>query len=66
MEEKIEEAHRCRMEWHTCRICGNRGKKKTYTAKEMMYGTGEEFDYFVCDSCKCMQIAEIPGNLGVY
>lgn len=66
MEEKIAEAHRCRMEWHICRICGTRGENKTYTAREMMYGTREGFDYFVCNRCKCMQIAEIPTDLGKY
>ncbi len=66
LEERIKEAHSYRIEWNTCRICGERNRNKTYTAKEMMYRTGEEFDYFVCSTCKCMQIAEIPGNLGKY
>lgn len=66
IEERIEEAHRCRMEWSTCHICGKQGRNKTYTVKEMMYKTGEEFDYFVCEHCKCMQIAKIPDDLGKY
>lgn len=66
MDERMKEAHFCRMEWSKCRICGKLSRNKTYVAKEMMYGTGEEFDYFVCDNCKCMQIAAIPDNLGKY
>ena len=32
----------------------------------MMFGTKEVFDYFLCDACGTMQIAEIPENLGQY
>lgn len=49
-----------------CRICGKRNINKTYTAREMMYGTREKFDYFVCGNCNCMEIAKIPENLGNY
>lgn len=49
-----------------CRICGKEGLNKVYKVKEMMYGTREEFPYFVCDSCNCMQIKEIPANLGEF
>lgn len=49
-----------------CRICGRKGMNKTFRGKEMMFGTREEFDYFVCGSCQCMQIATIPKNLGRY
>ncbi len=30
----------------------------------MLHGTGEAFDYFECAACGCVQIAEIPENLG--
>lgn len=49
-----------------CRICGEKGMNKVYKVREMMYGTREEFPYFVCDSCNCMQIMEIPEDLGEY
>lgn len=55
-----------RIEWLTCRVCGVHGKNKTYTVKEMMYGTKKEFDYFVCENCKCMQIKDVPEDLGEY
>lgn len=47
----------------TCRICGNREGNKSYLAREMLFGTREEFAYFQCASCGCLQIAEIPSDL---
>ena len=32
----------------------------------MMFGTRDEFDYFECASCGCLQIAEIPPNISDY
>lgn len=51
---------------HTCRICGAEGDFETYLAREMMQGTKEEFVYFACDRCHCLQIASVPENLGEY
>ena len=31
-----------------------------------MYDAREEFDYFVCSSCNCMQIVKVPEGLGDY
>ncbi len=52
--------------WLTCRICGEHANNNIYKVKEMMYGTKEEFNYFVCEKCKCMQIEEVPENLEQY
>jgi SAM-dependent methyltransferase len=49
-----------------CRICKNKNKNSTYTVKEMLYGSQEEFDYIECDNCKCLQLKIIPDNLGKY
>lgn len=49
-----------------CRICGNKEKNKIYVAKEMMYGLRDEFEYLQCSLCKCLQIKEIPKDLGKY
>lgn len=49
-----------------CRICGAAGNFDTYLVREMMQGTKDEFPYFVCDSCQCLQIAVVPENLGDY
>lgn len=47
-----------------CRICGEATEHKLYRVKEMFFGTRQEFDYFECNNCQCMQILEIPKNLG--
>lgn len=49
-----------------CRICGAKGKFKTFLAREMMQGTRDAFPYFECDRCHCLQIASVPKNLGDY
>ena len=51
---------------HRCRLCGAEGRYDTYLVKEMMQDSGEEFEYFVCAECNCLQIAEIPQDLGKY
>lgn len=51
---------------YKCRICGTEAEHKEYHVKEMFFGTGEEFTYFECEQCQCMQIAAIPDNLGDY
>ncbi len=49
-----------------CKICGNSENNKDYTAKEMMFGTREEFAYFECGFCGCLQIAELPKEMAPY
>ena len=51
---------------HTCHICGNIDGLEHYSVREMMMGTHDVFDYFQCPSCGCLQISEIPANLGNY
>ena len=34
--------------------------------REMMFGTRERFDYFLCEACSTLQIAQIPDDLGRY
>lgn len=51
---------------HTCRICGWSGNAALITVKEMQYNTREEFPYFECPNCHCLQIEQIPDNLGKY
>ena len=50
----------------TCRICDAQGDFPTYKPREMMFGLREEFDYFQCSACGCLQIAEIPEDLSKY
>jgi hypothetical protein len=49
-----------------CRICGNIKDNKEYIIKEMHFGFGEEFTYFQCKKCGCLQIKNIPDNLSKY
>jgi SAM-dependent methyltransferase len=49
-----------------CRICKNAVGNKTYVAREMMFGTRENFEYFECSNCGCLQIKEVPENLARY
>lgn len=51
---------------HKCRLCGAEGMFDTYLVQEMMQDSREEFEYFVCAECNCLQIAEIPSDLGKY
>jgi 2-polyprenyl-3-methyl-5-hydroxy-6-metoxy-1,4-benzoquinol methylase len=49
-----------------CRICNNAEGNKVYTAREMLYGTKQNFEYFECAKCNCVQIKEIPDNIGEF
>lgn len=50
----------------SCRICSNAAGNIPYTAREMMYGLRDEFQYFECGKCGCLQIAEIPEDMTKY
>ena len=54
------------MENNKCRICGNENNSEKYILKEMMYGTREEFEYFKCSDCGCLQIESFPKNIQDY
>ena len=44
-----------------CKICKGENKSNSwFIAKEMMLGYKDEFKYFECENCGCLQIAEIP------
>lgn len=49
-----------------CRICSNAEGNSVYRVKEMMFGFGDEFAYFECSKCGCLQISEIPMNISKY
>lgn len=51
---------------YKCKICGTEANHKEYRVKEMYFGTAEEFTYFECEYCQCLQIADIPDNLSDY
>lgn len=47
----------------TCRICNIEDNHPTFVVREMMFGTREEFEYFLCNNCECLQITNIPSDL---
>lgn len=49
-----------------CRVCGYEGETEHIIVKEMMNGTGEEFAYFRCEHCGCLQICNVPESLEKY
>jgi SAM-dependent methyltransferase len=49
-----------------CKICGNTKDNMTYTAREMMFGFRDEFEYLKCPNCKCLQIKEAPPDISKY
>lgn len=51
---------------HFCKICGNGVNNHSFIAKERMLGMNDEFDYFECSNCLCIQISEIPTNIDRY
>jgi len=49
-----------------CRVCSNSENNKAYRIREMMFGFRDEFTYFECSECGCLQISDIPGNMEKY
>lgn len=46
-----------------CRICENTAHNKSYQVKEMMLGLQDQFDYFQCSKCNCLQISQPPEDI---
>ena len=49
-----------------CRVCGGSQDNRSFVVREMMFGLGDEFTYFECSVCGCLQIAGIPDNMEKY
>jgi len=49
-----------------CAICKNEKHNRFFIAQELMFGTHQEFDYFECAKCGCVQIAQVPSSVGDY
>ena len=50
----------------TCLLCGYSGEQDIFRAREMQFGTREEFNYFNCGSCECLQIEDVPEDLSIH
>lgn len=51
---------------YQCNICNNTQNNISFIGREMMFGTRDEFTYFKCSTCGCLQIVDIPYNLDKY
>jgi len=49
-----------------CRVCGNDSGNQAYDVREMMFGSNEEFHYFQCATCDCLQIDALPTDCSTY
>lgn len=49
-----------------CRICGNDAGNLRHFPREMMFGWRDAFEYVECARCGCLQIAQVPADLGSY
>ena len=51
---------------YQCKICSHAHGHQLVVAYEMMFGFRDEFPYFKCSACGCLQIIEIPKDLSKY
>lgn len=51
---------------YKCRICNSLKNNKIYVVRELMLGSRDEFSYFQCLYCNCLQIVEFPNNVSKY
>ena len=51
---------------YQCKVCTNSLGNDTFVVREMMLGTRENFTYFRCSSCGCLQIVEPPKEMAKY
>jgi len=54
------------MQDYQCEICGNILGNQPMIVREMMFNFRDEFVYFKCSACGCLQITEPPENLAKY
>lgn len=48
-----------------CQICGH-NYGQMIEAEELMFGMKDKFKYFLCLECGCLQLKDIPINMGKY
>ncbi|WP_020508208.1 class I SAM-dependent methyltransferase [Lamprocystis purpurea] len=49
-----------------CRICGHTQGHRIHQARETMYGADGTFFYLECAACGCLQLLDIPADLGAF
>lgn len=53
-------------QYSACYVCGNRQANRLHYPREMMFGMNDVFEYLECGYCACLQITEVPADLGRY
>jgi len=51
---------------YKCKICDNSRNNQEIIGREMMFGFNDEFIYFKCAACGCLQINEPPADIARY
>jgi 2-polyprenyl-3-methyl-5-hydroxy-6-metoxy-1,4-benzoquinol methylase len=51
---------------YQCKICANSLENEVFIAREMMFGIREDFTYFRCSLCGCLQISEPPKDMSKF
>jgi len=51
---------------YKCKICNNTNDNRSFTVREMLLRLHDEFTYFQCSECGCVQIVEPPKSLDKY
>ena len=51
---------------YKCKVCNNSLNNSKLFAKEMMFGYRDEFEYFQCSECGCVQIKNLPLDIEKY
>jgi len=49
-----------------CQICGNEDSNTLFSAREMMLGLREKFEYLQCSQCGCLQLQDPPEDWSKY
>ncbi|MBI5009515.1 MAG: class I SAM-dependent methyltransferase, partial [Bacteroidia bacterium] len=49
-----------------CKICNNESGNDLIILRERQIGMGDMFEYIVCSACKCIQIKDVPPDMGKY
>lgn len=49
-----------------CQVCRSAGPGRVLTARERMFGLGDEFEYLECGACGCVQLLSPPEDLSRY
>ena len=49
-----------------CHICNTPLSGDSITLREQHFGSNEEFLYRQCPNCMCIQIIDIPSDMGKY